>query len=64
MKHHVEGVDFDAMRERVQEYMSSAEYLASKKQGWDINRADIGVAFTSNQQYINSFSDEPGIKIQ
>ena len=64
MKHQVDGIDFDAMREKVQEYMASAEYLTSTKQGWDMNRADLGVAFTSNQQYITSFSDEPGIKIQ
>ena len=64
MKHQVEGVDFDAMRARVSEHLASPEFALAKKQGWDVNRADLGVAFTSNQQYISSFSDEPGITLQ
>lgn len=58
MKHEVEGIDFTAMRARVDEYFTTAEWKQNEAQGWDINRGETAEVFTKNQQYINKFPDK------
>lgn len=54
-KKEVEGVDFNAMRKRIDEYYESEEFFKNDAQGWGVNRAKTAEVFSANQQYINTF---------
>lgn len=51
----VNGVDFDAMRKRVTDFMESDEFKKSVKAGFGVNRSVRGEVFTANQFYVDSF---------
>lgn len=56
LRSEVEGVDFAAMRARVDAYFKTAEFQKSRAQGWGVNRASLGEVFTANQMYIRKFA--------
>ncbi len=50
--------DFELEREKVSEFMETAEWKRSAAQGWGVNRADTAEVFTANQMYIRKFPDQ------
>lgn len=57
MRHEVEGVNIQAMRAIVDDYLSSKEWKMNAAQGWDSNRGKTAEVFDKNQQYIRKFPD-------
>lgn len=55
MKHEVEGIDFAAMRARVDAFFNTSEWKQNAAQGWGVNRAKEAEIFTANQMYIRKF---------
>lgn len=58
MKHEVEGIDINAMRQRVDEYFGTSEWTMNEAQGWDSNRGETAEVFSKNQHYIHKFPDK------
>ena len=56
----VQGIDFAAMRARVDEYLASDEWDKVDKQGFGVNRALLPELFNANQMYINKFPTRAG----
>ncbi len=52
MASEVAEVDFAEMEAKAEAFMNTEEYQRAKKQGWAVNRADLGEVFTRNQMYI------------
>ncbi|MCH7400115.1 DUF935 family protein [Belliella sp. DSM 107340] len=48
----IQGVDFAAQRQRVNQYFGSDTFDKAAQQGFGVNRALTGEVFTANQQYI------------
>lgn len=44
-------------RQKVQTFMTSAEWKRATAQGWGVNRAETAEVFTANQMYIRKFPD-------
>lgn len=44
-------------RQKVQTFLTSAEWKRATAQGWGVNRAETAEVFTSNQMYIRKFPD-------
>jgi len=57
----VVGVDFDAMRARVDEFLATPEWKQDEAQGFGINRALKPELFTANQMYLKKF---PGMAVK
>ena len=57
MEFQVEGVDFDAMRAKVDEFYQTKEWKMSAAQGWGVNRCDTAQIFTADQMYIRKFPE-------
>ena len=57
MEFQVEGVDWDAMRARVDEFCQTTEWKMSAAQGWGVNRCDTAQIFTADQMYIRKFPE-------
>lgn len=45
MKHEVEGIDINAMRAIVDEYLGTGEWKMNEAQGWDSNRGETAEVF-------------------
>ena len=58
MKHEVEGIDINAMRAIVDEYLGTSEWKMNEAQGWDSNRGETAEVFSKNQHYIRKFPDK------
>jgi SPP1 gp7 family putative phage head morphogenesis protein len=58
MRHEADGVDFDEMRRRVDEFFETKEWKSGEAQGWGVNRAKEAEVFTANQMYIRKFPDQ------
>jgi SPP1 gp7 family putative phage head morphogenesis protein len=58
MKHEVEGIDLNAMRAIVDEYLGTSEWKMNEAQGWDANRGETAEVFSKNQHYIRKFPDK------
>ena len=48
MKHEVEGIDINAMRAIVDEYLGTSEWKMNEAQGWDSNRGETAEVFSKN----------------
>ena len=55
MAYECNGVDIDAMRNRVDEYLNSTEWAMGEAQGFGVNRALLPELFTSDQMYVKKF---------
>ena len=49
--------DITEERQKVQTFMTSAEWKRATAQGWGVNRAETAEVFTANQMYIRKFPD-------
>lgn len=49
--------DIAEERQKVQTFMTSAEWKRATAQGWGVNRAETAEVFTANQMYIRKFPD-------
>jgi SPP1 gp7 family putative phage head morphogenesis protein len=57
LRSQAKGVDTEAMRAKVDEYLTTAEWKRCDAQGFGINRAVEADVFTANQMYISKFPD-------
>ena len=57
MEFQVEGLDFDAMRTKVKDFLQTKEWKMSAAQGWGVNRCDTAQIFTADQMYIRKFPE-------
>lgn len=58
MRQEAETVDFERMRKQCDRYFETAEFKKSAAQGFGVNRAELGLVFTANQQYIRKFPNK------
>lgn len=58
MAFEVEGIDLEAMKTRVDEFLESSEWKRSEAQGWGVNRCATGEVFSANQMYIRKFPQQ------
>lgn len=58
MAFEVEGIDLEAMKIQVDEFLESSEWKRSEAQGWGVNRCATGEVFTANQMYIRKFPQQ------
>lgn len=54
----VKGIDFEAMRARVDAYFETPEWASAQAQGFGINRAMSAELFSENQMYIRKFPQQ------
>ncbi len=58
MKHEVEGIDINAMRAIVDEYLGTSEWKMNEAQGWDSNRGETAEVFSRTSIISASFPDK------
>lgn len=59
MKHEVEGIDINAMRAIVDEYLGTSEWKMNEAQGWDSNRGETAEVFPRTSIISASFPIRP-----